>query len=195
MTSFFIAEGGGRVCNWQKFETGRISPRVLKIEHTFAQVRSSMIYNLTMRCYLCSQQGMNAPSLPGKFYLHRKVVGPSWREELCVTMLSMPDNRKGPCSLSVKLLSFSLVNAWSSSNQLAPNSIVLQLLLLTLHPHTSYNLTGCAIYSTRGRFCFHHGQNRKLHVLPRSSSLRNKKWRHHALLVHWQDLASFLCTN
>ena len=25
MTSFFIAEGGGRVCNCQKFETGRIS--------------------------------------------------------------------------------------------------------------------------------------------------------------------------
>ena len=25
MTSFFIAEGGGRACNCQKFETGRIS--------------------------------------------------------------------------------------------------------------------------------------------------------------------------
>ena len=30
-------------------------------------------------------------------------------------------------------------------------------------------MTGCAIYSTHGRFCFHHGQNRKLHTLPPST--------------------------
>ena len=41
------------------------------------------------------------------------------------------------------------------------------------HPHTSYNSTGCAIYSTCGRFCFHHGQNRKLHVLPPPSAIKN----------------------
>ena len=42
MTSFLIAEGGERAGNCQKFETDRIYvPRVLKIEHTFAQVDSS----------------------------------------------------------------------------------------------------------------------------------------------------------
>ena len=34
------------------------------------------------------------------------------------------------------------------------------------HPHTSYNSTRCAIYSTCERFCFHHSQNKKLHALP-----------------------------
>ena len=38
MRSSFIAEGGGRACNCQKFETGRISHvHVLRIEHTFAK--------------------------------------------------------------------------------------------------------------------------------------------------------------
>ena len=42
----------------------------------------------------------------------------------------------------------------------------------TLHLHTSYNSTGCAIYSTRERFRFHHGQNRKLHALPPPSQIK-----------------------
>ena len=40
------------------------------------------------------------------------------------------------------------------------------------HQHTSYNLTGCVIYSTHGRFCFHHGQNRKSHALPPPSAIK-----------------------
>ena len=38
--------------------------------------------------------------------------------------------------------------------------------------HTLVNLTGFAIYSTRGRFCFHHGQNRKLNALPPPSAIK-----------------------
>ena len=51
---------------------------ILKIEHTFAQVRSSTIYDLTMQCYPHSQQHVNVPSLPGKMYPH----SPSRREKL-----------------------------------------------------------------------------------------------------------------
>ena len=40
-------------------------PRVL--EHSFPQVRSSTIYELTTQCYPRSQQDLNTPSLPGKF--------------------------------------------------------------------------------------------------------------------------------
>ena len=38
---------------------------------------------------------------------------------------------------------------------------------------TGYNSTRCAIYSTRGRFCFYHGQNRKLQALPPPSAIKN----------------------
>ena len=44
------------------------------------------------------------------------VVGPSWREELRVTILSTPDSRRGPRSLSAILLSFSLGNVPSLSD-------------------------------------------------------------------------------
>ena len=36
------------------------------------------------------------------------------------------------------------------------------------------------MYSTRERFCYHHGQNKKLHALPPPFAI---KLRHHALLV------------
>ena len=42
------------------------------------------------------------------------------------------------------------------------------------HPHASYSLTGCAIYSTHERFCFHHSQNRKLHALRLPSAVKMK---------------------
>ena len=43
------------------------SPTCTKNRTQHAQVRSSTIYDLTMQCYLCSQQDVNAPSLSGKF--------------------------------------------------------------------------------------------------------------------------------
>ena len=84
---------------------------VLKIERTFAQVCSSTIYDLTTQCYPHSQQDVNAPSLPASSLYTETVVSPSRCEELCVTMLSTPDSRKGPSNLLVKLLSISL-GAW-----------------------------------------------------------------------------------
>ena len=91
-------------------------PHVLLIEHTFPQVHSSTIYDLTTRCYPRSQPGVNAPSLPGKFQLHRN-SWPFWCKELRVTMPSMHGSQRGPCSISFKLLSFSLANGWSLSNR------------------------------------------------------------------------------
>ena len=38
------------------------------------------------------------------------------------------------------------------------------------------------IYSTRERFCFHHGQNRKLHALPPPSAIKND-----VIMRSWQD--------
>lgn len=122
---------------------------VLKIEHTFPQVHSSTIDNFTMQCYPRCQQDMNSPSLPGKLLLHRNGSQPSltwWT--LCY-----------PC-LIVNLQLKSFCNYFYSH----------------FHSHTSYNSTGCAIYSTRERLWFHHSQNRKVHTLPLSSAI--KKLRH-----------------
>ena len=72
MTSFLIAEGGGRACNGPKFEN--LSPTYTKNRthlHTSLQFHS---LRLTMHCYPCNQQDVSTPSLPGKFYL---VIGPS----------------------------------------------------------------------------------------------------------------------
>ena len=50
MMSIFIAEGGGRACiKLAKIQNRPNLPCVLKIEHTFAQVCSSTIYDLTMQ--------------------------------------------------------------------------------------------------------------------------------------------------
>ena len=54
-----------------------------------------------------------------------------------------------------------------------PTGLFCRYFYSRFHPHTSYNSTGCAIYSTRGRFCFHHCQNRKLHALPPPSAIKN----------------------
>ena len=51
-------------------------PHLLRVEHTFTQVCSSTVYNLTMHCYPCNQQDVSTPSLPGKFYLHRSGCRP-----------------------------------------------------------------------------------------------------------------------
>ena len=85
-------------------------------------------------------------------------------------MLSTPDSSKGSRSLSVKLLSFSLVKRGPYPTDKPPTRLFCSYFYSRFHPHTSYNSTGCAIYSTRGRFCFHHGQNRKLHALPPPSA-------------------------
>ena len=50
-----------------KFQNRQNLSNVLKLEHTFTQVRCSTIYDLTTQCCPHSQQDLNAPSLPGKF--------------------------------------------------------------------------------------------------------------------------------
>ena len=62
MTSFSIAEGGGRACNRQKFKIGRISHMYENRTH-LSQVRSSTIYDFTTQCYPHSQQDVNAQKL------------------------------------------------------------------------------------------------------------------------------------
>ena len=71
----FIAEGGEERVTCKNSKEAE-SPVCTKIEHSFAQVCSPTIYDLTTQCHLCSQQDVNAPSLPGKFYLHRNGCQP-----------------------------------------------------------------------------------------------------------------------
>ena len=65
MSCLFQREEEERVTN--KIQNRQNLPHVLKIEHTFPQVRSSTICDLTMQCYPHSQQDVNAPSLHGTF--------------------------------------------------------------------------------------------------------------------------------
>ena len=53
----FIAMDGGRACNRQKFETGRI-----EIEHIFTQVCTSMSYKFTIHCYPYNYQDVSTQS-------------------------------------------------------------------------------------------------------------------------------------
>ena len=53
-----------------------------------------------------------------------------------------------------------------------PTLLISNYFYSRFHPYTSYSLTGYVIYSTRKRFCFHRGQNRKLHALPPPSAIK-----------------------
>ena len=88
-------------------------------------------WNLPLQAYLVSS------SYTGT------VVGHSWCEELCVTILSTLDSRRGPRSLLAAVLSFSLGNSrfLSSKPQLC-------YFVATLLAIASYNSTEYAIYST-----------------------------------------------
>ena len=63
-TSFFMEEEE-RV-KLTKIRNRQNLPHVLKIECTFLEVCSSMIYDLTIHYYSHSQQDVNAPSFPDK---------------------------------------------------------------------------------------------------------------------------------
>ena len=106
-------------------------PHVLKIECTFLEVCSSMIYDLTIHYYSHMSTRCERSKLPWQV-----VATQEW-------LLALPDVTDKPQS---QLFSCSYIHSH-------------------LHPHTSYNSTGCAIYSTHKRFYFHHSQNRKSHAL------------------------------
>ena len=162
MTSFSLWREGGRECNCQTFETGRISCYI-KIEHTFPNVHSSTIYDFTMPHYPPNQHDVSAQSLATCQVL-------ATQEQFSV----LPDVtnfvlRCYPCLTVEKgCIAF---QSNSLSNHKPPTRLFCSYFYSRFLPHTSYNSTRCAIHSTRERFCFHYGQNRKLHALPPPSTM------------------------
>ena len=89
------------------------------------------------------------------------ILSPSWRDELSYPCLTVKEGCVAFQSNSASL--------WVTCGLYLTDKPSIQLYCYThFHPHTSCNWTGCAIYSTCERFCFHQGQNRKLHTLPPS---------------------------
>ena len=54
----------------------------------------------------------------------------------------------------------SLTDSPLARDRLFRSCIVSRDLTLCSDPQSRYNVTGCAIFSTRERFCFHHGRIR-----------------------------------
>ena len=165
MTSFLLQRVEEECVTAKKLKQAKSPMCTINRTH-LPKVCHSTILNLTTHCYSCNQLDVSiqAYRLTSSGYTGM-VLGPSWCNGLCFVMLSMPESQRGLRSLSVKLLSFSLVNL-----------------------HTSYNSTRSAIYSTHRWFCFHHAKNRKLHALPLPSTI---KQYHHAL--NWMSKCN--CTN
>ena len=102
------------------------------------------------------------------------VVSPSWCKEFVL--------RCYPC-LTVKVVHVAFqsnywASLWVTRGPYPTDKPLIRLFCSYFYSRftrISYNSTGCAIYSTRGRFRFHHSQNRKLHTLPppSGSAIRN----------------------
>ena len=158
-------------CTTSKNSKQAESPTCTKIEHTFLQVRSSTIYNSQTTRYehskltwqaIATQKWLSALSDVTNFVL--------W----CYPCLTVAEG-------CVTFQSNSLENpqAYTLTTQLFCNYFYWHI-----NPHTSYNSTRCAIYSTHERFCFHHSQN-TLFLLPLQKNIS-------CALVIIISLASFL---
>ena len=108
-------------------------PCVLKIEHTFPQVHSSTIYNFTMQCSL--------------------VVNKIWTLQAYLASSSYTGiidsiNFVSWCWQSNSWISLR-VTCGPYPTDKPPTRLFRSYFYSCFYPHTSYNLTSCAIYSTQ----------------------------------------------
>ena len=104
------------------------------------------------------------------------VVGPSRHEEICVTMLSMPDSQRARLAFQSNFWAPPWVTHGPYPTRKPPTWLFCSCFYPRFHLHTSYNLTGCAIRILLS-------PSPEYEVTRSSCSLHNKKWCHHALLV------------
>ena len=147
MISSFILQKQDKECvaakNWKQAKSPMCTKSRTHLEISWSKISQHTVTLVVSKVWTL-QAYVTSSSYTGT------VLRPSWHNEACFTILSTSDSWKKPCSLLVKLLSFSLVTHCSYPTvKPPPTQLFCGYFTHTFTPDTSYNSTRLVCYLYR----------------------------------------------